>query len=240
LDFSPATPKLPAGMPALSQILTSHGCILVLDAASTTVQVGLLRTGNAPLWHSSNEESGQSIFTCTEACLRTAGLKLSEIRAFVFCEGPGSMLGVRTVAMAIRTWQSEIPRPAYRYQSLPIAAVGEWAGKEWPNFTLLADARRDTWHCLAVDADCRMQALRRVATADLPADALVTPENFRVWSKLSRPISTCSYDLAKIFPLLDAGDFFHETSAPEAFQHEAPDYKKWSAQTHSAATAPIR
>lgn len=227
-------------MPALAQILASHGCILVLDAASTTVQVGLLRTAVAPIWHSSTGESGQSIFTCSESCLRDASVTLREVRAFIFCEGPGSMLGVRTVAMAIRTWQSEIPRPAYRYQSLAIAAVGEWDSKERHNFTLIADARRDTWHCLAVDADCRMQALRRVATADLPAEELITPENFRAWSKLSRPVSTCSYDLAKIFPLLASGDFFHETSAPDAFQHEAPDYKRWSAQTHSAATAPTR
>ena len=227
-------------MPALAQLLATHGCILVLDAASTTVQVGLLRTGTDPVWHSSTEESGKSIFTCTDACLRAAGLTLREIRAFVFCEGPGSMLGVRTVAMAIRTWQSEIPRPAYRYQSLALTAHFAWTENPGQNFAVIADARRETWHVQQVDADGRRSTLQRMPLAALPQTELRTPENFRMWSVVPSTVVTCSYDLPKLVAAASDHDFFHPTDAPDAFQHEAPDYKKWSAQTHSAATAPNR
>jgi tRNA threonylcarbamoyladenosine biosynthesis protein TsaB len=227
-------------MASLAQLIASHGCILVLDAASATVQVSLLRTSSAPLWHASTEESGQSLFTCADACLRAAGLKMREIQAFVFCEGPGSMLGVRTTAMAIRTWQSELPRPAYRYQSLALAAHFAWSQKPGHPFAVIADARRETWHCQTVEADGRMPALQRLPLAALPQLDLITPENFRAWSALPASAAVCSYDLRKLFTAAVDGDYFHPTAAPDAFQHEAPDYKKWSAQTHSAATAPNR
>ena len=227
-------------MATLVQLIATHGCILVLDAASTTVQVGLLRADTDPLWQTSAEESGQSLFTCTDACLRAAGLTMRDVRAFVFCEGPGSVLGVRTTAMAIRTWHSEIPRPAYRYQSLALAAHFASTQKPGHRFAMIADARRETWHCQMVETDGCMPALQRLPLAELPQLELLTPENFRMWSVLPASVTTCSYDLQKLFSAASDGDYFHLTDAPDAFQHEAPDYKKWSAHIHSAATAPIR
>ena len=227
-------------MATLAQLIAHHGCILVLDAASATVQVGLLRANAVPLWHTSPEESGKSLFTCTAACLQDTGLTLKDVHAFVFCEGPGSMLGVRTTAMAIRTWQSEIPRPAFRYQGLALAAHFVWSQKPGHNFAVIADARRETWHCQRVEVDGRMPALQRLPLAGLPQLELLTPENFRVWSALPASVATCSYDLQKIFPTASDSDYFLPTDAPDAFQHEAPDYKKWSAHTHSAVTVPAR
>ena len=55
-----------------------------------------------------------------------------------------------------------------------------------------------------------------------------------------RPAATCRYDLATLVPVITDGDYFTATNAPDAFQHQAPEYKKWSAQAHSAATAAPR
>ena len=226
-------------MPSLTQLLASHGRLLVLDAASTRVQVGLLRSGAPALWRGFDGEAGTGIFAGTEAVLQEGGTELAEVGAFLFCEGPGSMLGTRTVAMALRTWQVLKPRPAYAYQSLTVAGHLAWT-QQARSFAVIADARRDTWHVQSVGADGRLAPLQRVAAAALPPGELLTPENFRAWAPLPRPAATASYDLAKIFPTLGAGDYFRPVEAPDAFQHEAPEYKKWSAQVHSAATAPAR
>jgi tRNA threonylcarbamoyladenosine biosynthesis protein TsaB len=204
------------------------------------VQVGLLRSGQPALWRKSPEEAGRGIFAGTQVLLTEAGLALDAIGAFVFCEGPGSMLGIRTVAMALRTWQVLRPRPAYAYQSLAVAGHLEWMQAERRSFAVITDARRDTWHCQQIDADGRISALQRVPAAELPAGEWVTPEHFRAWAPPPRPASACSYDLAGIFPALADGDYFRAVDAPDAFQHDAPDYKKWSAQIHSAATAASR
>lgn len=226
-------------MATLAQLLAQHRRILVLDAASTRTQAGPLGAGIPAVWQSREQEAGTGIFNLTAAVLQTAGVKLDDIAAFVFCAGPGSMLGTRTIAMALRTWQVLRPRPAYAYQSLAVA--GRLAWTELPRvFAVIADARRDTWHVQAVGPDGAQPALRRVAVAELPTGELVTPENFRAWAQPPREAGRCSYDLAKIFPAVGDGDLFHLADAPDAFQPTAPDYKKWSAQVHSAASAPAR
>jgi len=196
---------------------------------------------NAPaLWYRVPEEAGRAVFTGTESLLNQTGISFADLGAFIFCAGPGSMLGTRTVAMALRTWQALRDRPVFSYQSLAIAARHEWAQKSGRGFAVIADARRETWHCQSIAADGTLAALRRLADADLPAGECVTPENFRAWAPLPRPAAVCSYDLAKIFPALGDGDFFTATDTPDAFQHEATAYKKWSAQIHSRASAPAK
>ena len=223
-------------MPSLTQLLADHRRLLVLDAASAGVQVGLVRSDAPARWHRTDDEAGTGIFAGTDALLREAGLKVADLGAFVFCEGPGSMLGTRTIAMALRTWQVLKPRPAYAYQSLAVA--GRYAWTQTPRArAVIADARRDTWHVQVVGADGTLPPLQRMAANELPAGELLTPENFRAWAPPPRPAAQCSYDLAKIFAALGTDDLFRPVAAPDAFQHEAPEYKKWSASVHSAATA---
>lgn len=224
-------------MSSLTQLLADHARLLVLDAASTRIQVGLLQAGQPAVWHCTSEEAGTGIFTGTAEVLRPAGLDLDAIGAFVFCEGPGSMLGTRTVAMALRTWTELKPRPVYTYQSLALAAHAAWT-RQARAFTVIADARRDTWHAQTIGRDGHLPPLQRLAAAELPAGELQTPENFRAWAEPPRPAGVCPYDLALIIPVLANRDCFRLTAAPDAFQHEAPTYKKWSAQIHRPAPLP--
>lgn len=223
-------------MSSLTQLLASHRRLLVLDAASTHLQVGLLSAGRADRWHRDHAEAGSALFRGIQAVLGAEGATLEDIDAFVYCEGPGSTLGIRTVAMAIRTWQVLRPRVAYAYQSLAVAGCFARRDGTGPR-VLIADARRETWHVQAIAADGAIAPLQRVATEKLPAGEWLTPENFRAWAQPPRPASSCSYDLALMLPAIAGADLFRPVDAPDAFQHEAPDYKKWSAQVHSAANA---
>lgn len=226
-------------MARLAQLLASHGRILVLDAVSLRVQAGLLQAGQPALWEESADEAGRGLFRATEDLLTLARTDLSAIDAFIFCEGPGSMLGTRTVAMALRTWLALRPRPVFRYQSLALAGVAEWRRAGRP-FTLIADARRETWHVQPVSAEGVTGKLGRRPTADLPSGELLTPAGFRVWSQPPARVATCGYTLADLFAAAAEADLFAPAPAPDAFQHDAPEYKKWSAQPHSAETAKPR
>lgn len=227
-------------MARLTQLLANHGSILVLDAASQRVQVGLLHVGKTAIWHATSDEAGRGVFTGTEAVLQQASLGIDEIGAFLFCEGPGSMLGTRTVAMALRTWLALKPRPVYRYQSLTLAAHFAWHQQACRDLTVIADARRETWHCQSIRADGSLTPLQRLPAGELPTGELLTPDTFRAWAESPRAAAMCSYDLSAILPVVMDGDYFTFTDAPDAFQHEVPSYKKWSAQAHSAATASPR
>ena len=224
-------------MESPAQIVARHRCVLVLDAASTVVQAGLFRTGLPPVWHRADGDAGQLVFTLTARCLEAAGLGIDAIGAFIYCDGPGSMLGTRTIAMALRTWQTLRARPAYAYHSLALAAVAEQARTPGQAFTLVADARRDSWHTLAVATNGAPGPLQRLATADLPAGELRTPENFRAWATLSRPVMTCAYDLAALFAAAENAALFRTVDAPDVFQHEAPAYRQWTPAVHRAPAA---
>jgi tRNA threonylcarbamoyladenosine biosynthesis protein TsaB len=224
-------------MPSLSQLLTDHRRVLVFDAASLHVQVGLLQPDLPGIWRSTTDEAGRGIFTLSAAILQEAQLRIDEIDAFIYCEGPGSMLGTRTVAMALRTWQVLTPRTTYAYQSLALAGHFEWMQNAGREFTVIADARRDSWHRQHFDVSGTRSDLQRVPAADLPAGECVMPENFRAWATPPHPTRLCSYDLAKLFSALGDTDLFRAVEAPDAFQHEAPEYKKWAAQVHSVESA---
>lgn len=228
-------------MPSLAQILAHHGRILVLDAASTRIQVGLLQAGATPQWRFADEEAGRALFTETEGLLRATGLKLADIGAFVHCEGPGSMLGIRTAAMALRTWLTEKPRPVYAYSSLTLLAWGLADAGQAAPFTVIADARRDTWHAVTVDAGGPRE-MRRVPSAEIATsvEPLFQPASFRAWSPAPRPTIDCAYAVDYLFSTQAGRELLRPTPLPEVFQHEAPEYKKWSAQVHSAVTAPSR
>jgi tRNA threonylcarbamoyladenosine biosynthesis protein TsaB len=224
-------------MESPAQIVARHRCVLVLDAASKVVQAGLLRSGSPSVWQHAEGDSGQLVFTLTERCLQDARLGLDAIEAFIYCDGPGSMLGTRTIAMALRTWQTLRARPAYAYHSLALAAVAEAARSPGRAFTLVADARRDSWHALVVATNGQTGPLQRLATADLPAADLRTPENFRAWSDLPRPATPCGYDLAALFATAENTALCRAVDAPDVFQHEAPFYKPWTPAVHQAPAA---
>jgi tRNA threonylcarbamoyladenosine biosynthesis protein TsaB len=209
-------------MSSLSQILRDNFPLLLLDAASEKVQVGLLRAGAEPRWASRTEEAGVGVFEC----LDEIDVEIDAVGAFAFCEGPGSILGVRTAAMALRTWNILRPRPTYAYFGLAVVAFA--VGR--PGVTHIADARRGLWHRLSLGG-----TPGRVPAAELTGE-LMTPEGFRRWEPLPRGAMATSYDLAALFrmsPVAEA-DLFRPAPEPDAFMHQEPAYAKWTPQIHRA------
>lgn len=236
LDFTRTAPKLPFAMARLAQLLATHGSILVLDAVSLRVQIGLLRAGKPAIWEHSDDEAGRGLFSGAATAMAKAGLGIGDIGAFIFCEGPGSMLGTRTVAMTLRTWLALKPRPVFAYQSLALAGCAEWH-RVPRSFVVIADARRESWHGQPVSADGSLRPLARHPTAELPDGELLTPAGFRVWSNPPAGLTECSYEIAALIAAAPDADLFRPVENPDVLQHTAPEYKKWSALPHSAETA---
>jgi tRNA threonylcarbamoyladenosine biosynthesis protein TsaB len=213
-------------MPSLCQLLDAHHPLLLLDAASARTQIGWFpsRDPAAATWATSDEESGIGVFRCIEQL----GLHLGAARAFVFCEGPGSVLGIRTTAMAVRTWNVLVARPVFSFCSL--AVVAHALGRD--DLGVIADARRERWHHFQLG-----RQLRRAAAADLSGE-LVTPDHFRHWSPMPAGVTRTSYDLARLLPNIAQANLFQSTHAPDAFLHEEPSYATWAPHIHRAPLGP--
>jgi tRNA threonylcarbamoyladenosine biosynthesis protein TsaB len=209
-------------MPSLSQILRDHSPLLLIDAASERIQCGLLAAVAAPRWASRRQEAGTGVFEC----LDELGVDMGSVRSFAFCEGPGSILGIRTSAMALRMWNALGARPTFGY--FGVAVVAEAVGS--PGVAVIADARRGMWH-----RQVRGGALERVPAASLVGD-LLTPEGFRHWDPLPPGTAVTPYDMASLLslPQVAAAELFREAPAPDAFQHQERAYAKWTPQIHRA------
>ena len=207
-------------MSSLRQLAAGHASLLILDAASARIQVGVWRNDGSTEWQTSDEEAGIGVFRCLEKL----SLRVDEASAYVFCDRPGSILGIRTVAMALRTWCVLKSRPIFAYPSLALVAHA----LDRREVAVIADARRDSWHHYQIGG-----TLRRVASADLEGE-LVMPENFRHWSPLPANIARVPYSLADLLPRVVDADLFRATDAPDAFLHEEPSYVTWTPQIHRA------
>ena len=204
-------------MASLRQVLGAHAPLLLIDAASARIQAGWWEPGGEPRWADSEAEAGIGIFRC----LAALGADPARAGGFAFCSGPGSILGIRTAAMALRAWRSGAPTPAFGYSSLALAAQGAPA-----TAALIADARRDRWHLLLPGSP-----LRRVAAAELTGE-LVTPAGFRHWSPLPAGTGTVPYDLPALWARAIDADLLSSTEEPDAFLHAEPEYALWKAQPH--------
>lgn len=207
-------------MPSLRQLLASPAPLLLLDAASSRVHVGWLEGGKDARWESSPEEAGTGIFRCLESL----GFDPGAAGSFAFCEGPGSILGIRTVAMALRTWGVLQPKPAFAYCSLALVAHA-LARKE---VGVIADGRRDTWHHFQLG-----RGLRRVTAADFSGE-LVMPDNFRHWAPLPAGVVRVPYAPPELLPRVMDAEIFRRVDEPDAFLHEEPSYVAWTPQVHRA------
>jgi tRNA threonylcarbamoyladenosine biosynthesis protein TsaB len=206
-------------MPSFRQV-SARAPVLVIDAASSRIQVGALGADGRGRWYSSEEEAGVGVFEGIAAI----GVAPGHVGTFVYCDGPGSVLGIRTVAMALRTWNVLQPRPTFAYCSLAIVAHA--LGR--PDVAVIADARRNAWHEYRVG-----HGLRRALAEDL-AGELVMPASFRHWAPLPGKVASAPYALESLLPKVWDVDLLHESAAPDAFLHEEPSYVEWTPQIHRA------
>lgn len=220
-------------MRTLRQLLSEHPVLLVLDTASTRIQAGVLHPGQAPVRAESREESGVGLFEAAERALAAAGETLDSVQAFVFCDGPGSVLGIRTAAVALRTWRVLRERRCYAYGSLDLVAAAERSAGRREAFTVIADARRETWHRVAVAPEGGIGPLQRVRPEQLEGPLLM-PADFRFWSKAPPAFTTVAYEPIDALARLEDLPLLREAAEPDAFLHEEPVYQTWTPQIHRA------
>ena len=230
-------------MPSLRQLLAAHPILLVVDTCATRSDAALwLREAAAPAtpphpalppsFHAAVEgEAAHALPQAVAQVLAAAGLRIAQLDGVAFCAGPGSVLGIRLAAASVRVWRVVQPGlPVYGYLSLPLLATHPDAFKT----TVIADARRDTWHAVRPDSVTRVERIPGPALA--AAGPLVTPASFRRWSALpaENPPRELPYHPADLLAAAPDAELFTAATDPDAFMHEQPSYVTWTPQVHQA------
>ncbi len=209
-------------MSSLSQILAAHGSLLVLDATGTAQAAYWPAKDAGPRTARVEGEMGRALFRAVQQVCP----QIAEAGAFAFAESPGSILGIRTAATALRVWTALQPRPVFAFHALALAATREGPERAW-----IADARRGMWHLLIPG-----QAARRVAREELKSAAgelpLATLAGYRHWDALPPNTTTESHELGVLLGAAADVDLFELRPAPDAALSAEPSYVQWTPRIH--------
>jgi tRNA threonylcarbamoyladenosine biosynthesis protein TsaB len=228
-------------VPSLRQLLDRHSTLLVIDACSPRVEASLWRDGTVNT-AAVEDEASAALPVAVARVLAEAGekapgrpaLRIRDLDAVALCDGPGSVLGIRLAAASLRVWGVVRPKlTAYSFHSLPLLAASH------PGLTIIADARRDTWHAVRPDAPRDLLRLPSSELAAVAPGTLATPDNFRRWSALPAGVEprALPYSAAALLAAAPDEPFFNDSPEPDAFMHEAPSYVSWTPRVHQAPGA---
>ncbi|MDP0494785.1 MAG: hypothetical protein Q7Q73_01130 [Verrucomicrobiota bacterium JB024] len=210
---------------------------LFLDASSVTVQAGLWRD-NRWLAHRAEEcPALESIFSLVEGCLNDAGETLEAVGRFVHCEGPGSVLGIRLAAMAIRTWRA---LPAWEHtelltcRSLPLAAalIARTERADGATFHVIAEARQTRWNVLP----CPGGTIAEVEpdAIDALTGAIYHLSQRKSWHTPPAHAVPVSNNLSAHPELLSVPGLLAPADAPGLFMVSEATYRTWTPERHRA------
>ncbi len=212
-------------MRSLQDILSEHGPVLALDAAGTAQAAWF--EGHEARWAAEPGEPGIALFRALERVAPDPG----RAAAFVFCSQPGSVLGIRTVAVVLRMWRVLKPRPVYAYHGLELLAAGRPPAG---SVGFIADARRGMWHWAAAGERATRLESAQVAERVSRGASLAMPEGFRAWDAAPGPIHTVPYSIAELFEAARTAPLLVEAPEPDAELTAAPAYAEWTPRIHAA------
>jgi len=206
-------------------------CLVLDGSARAGVRVGVLQGGRWSGQGVSADGALESLFPCVEGALAQAGVTLADIQSFALCVGPGSVLGIRIVALSVRGWCALSPRPIFVWESLVALARGALAAGEQAPFLVATESRLKRWHALEVTANgalgvpfeaeaAELNALgRRVISASEAANGVLTSVVM-----VPTPWATLPGSFAQ-------PGFLRAAHRPDAL-NVANDFATWSGERH--------
>ncbi len=214
--------------------------MLILDTASRRPCVALIEKTKPVSTHHSDDEASLSLFPLIKSLLEERSLKLSDLRAIAFCEGPGSMLGIRTAIMGIRTWigtEQLIDCNLFSFNSLQIGKLIISSGKpDRASFLVVTDARRQSWNCLQAGSDSNASEIEVIENetlekSDLP---IYSFDEFPSWTRSAANIVRLPYRPESIFRSPGFPDLLKPNPNSEPLNTRAIEFAKWIPQARTS------
>lgn len=209
-----------------------------MDASTSVVQVGILHNGNWLAFYEGEDESLNAIFKGSDKCLKDSHCKLEELDGFLICEGPGSILGLRLVIMAVKTWCSYAPlrqSKVYHYRSLEVAARLLSIQKIKHPLHVISDFKKDKWNLLTINKDQSFQKSRHVSAQslkDLPESLWYIHQRKNGYPPPVE-VNEFKYSLKLLPTLLGEDSLFHHVHDLNLINSGGKsEFAKWQVQRH--------
>ncbi len=212
--------------------------LLLLDASALQTQTGLLQNGHWLSFQRAPGETLDSLFEGVSRCLQDARMELDQVDGFLYCEGPGSVLGIRLAAMALQGWKS-LPAhktaPILTYRSLPaMACLIQMKENLQMPFHCIAQSSRDLWNLLSLTVENwpgKLETVSSEVVENLREPVFHIPLG-RQKKTPPRNVKNYPYNIEEIPRLMDRQEIFHLSETPEVYRTHPNDYVKWAAKRH--------
>lgn len=218
---------------------TSAPFTLVIDASNPACFAGILDSKQNWLAYQSIEgPTLETLFSEVETVLSEAKLSLEAITRYLYCEGPGSTLGLRLAAMAVRTWRAlhATTPPCFTYNSLQLAA--HCLKLDQPNLSealIVADWKKDTWNAVSLK-NGTIQACKPIPQTTLEEwkpSPYHLPQR-KGWQAPPNGAITLPYTPERIHELINTPGFLRAVDTPTPFASAPSQFQKWIPDRHRA------
>ena len=211
----------------------------VIDGSGSTFFAGILNGQDQ--WLAKIERPGaplEELFPAVEAALNEAGLDLSAVSSYLYCEGPGSVLGLRLCAMAIETWARLYPQSAnlYKYNSLQLSALSLVnSNPTLQDALIVSDWKKGAWNAIYMQSgkvssniviDDEKMAAWQGALYHLPQR--------KGWQSPPSNAQTLAYDPSQIDKLRHQPALLQATETVELYSSGINTFQKWTPTRHRA------
>ncbi len=210
---------------------------LVIDCAGSSIFVGVL--DHKFNWQSQISCEGtalENLFSSVEAALKNAGIKLSSLSGFVYCEGPGSVLGLRLCAMAIETWRRLYPNCSelYKYNSLQLSSLILLEDNaDLKDALIVSDWKKGAWNSIQI----RATYTEKLKVIDDDALKLWNGKLYHLpqrkgWQSPPLEAKTLLYSPERISELRLHTAAFKATDQVDIYNNAANTFQKWTPKRH--------
>jgi len=213
---------------------------LVIDGSSACFFAGAL--GSNSKWlacQKATEPALESLFKSVEQVLAEAKLELDQIQSYIYCEGPGSVLGLRLCSMAIETWrqlQSNKPK-VFAYNSLKLTAATLLHQQEISGEVLLvSDWKKDIWNGIKIHQGKHDERVSPVSSEELmqwPGPIYHLPAR-KGWQKPPEGAIEVNYEPEQLPHLQGHPGLIQETDGVDLYQSGINTFQKWTPERHRA------
>lgn len=209
-----------------AEALSGQNLPLLIDASSQ-VQVGIPDSKD---WRSFVKEEKPVMESLFEAIPRSLGQidsSITAIDAILFCEGPGSTLGLRIAATAVKTILREnVPHPTlFTYNALDLAAILANDASR-PILAPFRKGKKLLRSPTSNSAIGKVEIVEEPISESLSNEALHLP-SLRSWETLPEHLDTLDYDISRIGGLSGLAPILRSAETPEVFTPLPAEFRKW-------------
>ena len=222
-------------------MLPTNKASLVIDGSGIVVFAGLLDDENQ--WLAKVESDGsplEELFPLIEAVLTESALSLTDIGSYIYCMGPGYVLGIRLCAMAIQTWARLYPKSAryYKYNSLQLSAHALlYATPDLEDALIVSDWKKGVWNALYIRGG-HVGASEIIDGSELTnwGNLIYHLPQRKGWQSPPNNVQTLRYDPSIIDAIRDAEGLLQITDRIELYGSGINTFQKWTPTRHRAQT----